>query len=88
MPRTELDARIREVAVESGATRSTAPGRSTSSGTATGSPRVVFEDADDEQFSVACRRLVVADGVRSPLGRVLGREWHRDTAYGVARGAT
>jgi flavin-dependent dehydrogenase len=28
--------------------------------------------------------LVVADGVRSPLGRVLGREWHRETAYGVA----
>jgi flavin-dependent dehydrogenase len=27
---------------------------------------------------------VVADGVRSPLGKVLGREWHRDTVYGVA----
>jgi menaquinone-9 beta-reductase len=27
---------------------------------------------------------VVADGARSPLGRVLGRRWHRDTAYGVA----
>jgi flavin-dependent dehydrogenase len=26
----------------------------------------------------------VADGVRSPLGKVLGREWHRDTVYGVA----
>ena len=45
---------------------------------------VVFESADDERFRVACRRLVVADGVRSPLGRVLGREWHRETAYGVA----
>jgi flavin-dependent dehydrogenase len=22
---------------------------------------------------------VVADGVRSPLGKVLGREWHRET---------
>ena len=31
-----------------------------------------------------CDRLVVADGVRSPLGRVLGRKWHRDTVYGVA----
>jgi len=28
--------------------------------------------------------LIVADGVRSQLGRVLGREWHRSTAYGVA----
>src|SRR4029078_2352231 len=33
---------------------------------------------------VGCRRLVVADGVRSPLGKLLGREWHRDTVYGVA----
>ena len=35
-------------------------------------------------WEIGCRRLVVADGVRSPLGRVLGREWHRDTVYGVA----
>jgi flavin-dependent dehydrogenase len=27
---------------------------------------------------------VVADGARSQLGRALGRQWHRDTAYGVA----
>ena len=37
-----------------------------------------------ERFEIACRRLVVADGVRSPLGKLLGREWHRDTVYGVA----
>ncbi|MBZ5735223.1 geranylgeranyl reductase family protein [Nocardioides sp. TRM66260-LWL] len=37
-----------------------------------------------ETVEIACRRLVVADGVRSPLGKVLGREWHRDTVYGVA----
>ena len=41
---------------------------------------VVFKDGRE----VACQRLVVADGVRSPLGKVLGREWHRDTVYGVA----
>lgn len=51
---------------------------------------VVFERrgeggrAGAQRFEVACRRLVVADGVRSPLGKVLGREWHRDTVYGVA----
>ena len=39
---------------------------------------------DGERFEVACDRLVVADGVRSPLGKLLGREWHRDTVYGVA----
>ena len=37
-----------------------------------------------ERASVRCRRLVVADGVRSPLGKKLGREWHRETVYGVA----
>ena len=34
--------------------------------------------------TVRCRRLVVADGARSQLGRQLGRSWHRETAYGVA----
>ncbi|TYL46271.1 geranylgeranyl reductase family protein [Nocardioides sp. BGMRC 2183] len=37
-----------------------------------------------ERVEIGCERLVVADGVRSPLGKVLGREWHRDTVYGVA----
>ncbi|WP_292604948.1 geranylgeranyl reductase family protein [Nocardioides sp. REDSEA-S30_B4] len=51
---------------------------------------VVFERRGEggrtgaQRFEIACRRLVVADGVRSPLGKVLGREWHRDTVYGVA----
>ncbi|MCW2782006.1 MAG: geranylgeranyl reductase family protein [Marmoricola sp.] len=44
----------------------------------------VLFDRSGEKFEVACERLIVADGVRSPLGRKLGREWHRDTAYGVA----
>jgi flavin-dependent dehydrogenase len=39
---------------------------------------------DGELFEVSCRRLVVADGVRSPLGKMLGREWHQDTVYAVA----
>jgi geranylgeranyl reductase family protein len=84
VPRTELDARIREVALEDGATpldgaRAVDVERDGGRVTA-----VIFESVDDERFRVACRRLVVADGVRSPLGRVLGREWHRETAYGVA----
>jgi flavin-dependent dehydrogenase len=33
---------------------------------------------------VGCRWLIVADGARSPLGRVLGRQWHQQTVYGVA----
>ena len=84
VPRTELDARIRGVAVEAGA-------RPFDGARAVGVERdgdrvraVVFELDDDTRVAVRCRRLVVADGVRSPLGRLLGREWHRDTAYGVA----
>src|SRR3954453_2409573 len=47
---------------------------------------VVFERGSrgGERLEIACGRLVVADGVRSPLGKLLGREWHRDTVYGVA----
>ncbi|MGY1639844.1 geranylgeranyl reductase family protein [Geodermatophilus sp. SYSU D00703] len=83
VPRTQLDARIREVALTDGATplqgaRAVDVERDGDRVTA-----VVFE-VGDETVTVGCRRLVVADGARSPLGRVLGREWHRDTAYGVA----
>jgi menaquinone-9 beta-reductase len=46
--------------------------------------QVHFRLRDRGIHSVRCRRLVVADGVRSPVGRLLGREWHRETAYGVA----
>jgi geranylgeranyl reductase family protein len=84
VPRMALDARIREVALKDGVTpldgaRAVDVERDGDRVTA-----VVFESVDDERFRVACRRLVVADGVRSPLGRLLGREWHRETAYGVA----
>lgn len=85
VPRTELDAKIRQVALDSGAVpvegaravdaERDAAGRVTS---------VVFELTDKSRHTIACDRLVIADGVRSPLGRVLGREWHRGTAYGVA----
>jgi geranylgeranyl reductase family protein len=44
---------------------------------------VVFKRGE-ETFEIGCERVIVADGVRSPLGKVLGREWHRDTVYGVA----
>jgi geranylgeranyl reductase family protein len=84
VPRTDLDARIRHVALDAGAVpmdgaRATDVTRDGARVTG-----VVFTLADRSTATVACQRLIVADGVRSPLGRVLGREWHRDTAYGVA----
>ena len=84
VPRTELDAGIRQVALDAGVTpleRARAVDVERDGDRVTG---VVFELADDRCATVACSRLVVADGARSPLGRVLGREWHRETAYGVA----
>ncbi len=84
VPRTELDARIREVALADGAVPlqgARAVDVERDGDRVTG---VVFETVDEQTVTVGCRRLVVADGVRSPLGRLLGREWHRDTAYGVA----
>lgn len=83
VPRTELDDRIRRIAVESGAaaaegTKAVAVEREGTRVTA-----VTFATAHGPR-TVGCERLVVADGVRSPLGKLLGRQWHRDTAYGVA----
>lgn len=86
VPRTQLDARIREVALADGAApldRARAvDAERDGSGRVTG---VVFAVGPEKRRHVVrCDRLVVADGVRSPLGKALGRQWHRDTAYGVA----
>jgi geranylgeranyl reductase family protein len=87
VPRTELDARIRADALSRGAT-----------GVQDARAVDVVRDGDrvsgvvftrgsgsrTQTFTIGCRRLVVADGARSQLGRVLGREWHQSTAFGVA----
>ena len=82
--RTELDDAIRQVAVDSGAKFI---GGMRAQGVELGSAgqitQVVFETATGEQ-RINCRRVIIADGVRSQLGRVLGRVWHRNTVYGVA----
>jgi flavin-dependent dehydrogenase len=38
----------------------------------------------DSGAEIGCEQLIVADGARSTLGRVLGREWHKETVYAVA----
>ena len=81
VPRTELDDRIRKAAEDAGA------------GMLLGCKCVDVERDSggrvsqlvlDDGRRVSCRWLIVADGARSPLGRVLGRQWHQDTVYGVA----
>ena len=83
VPRTVLDDAIRNVALDAGATARSehrAIEVRRSGDRVTG---VVFHTPSGAS-EVACRRLVVADGARSQLGRHLGREWHKQTAYGVA----
>lgn len=86
VPRLELDAKIREVAVDRGArtydgARAVAATHDPVSGRVTS---VTFRLADKSTVEISCHWLVVADGVRSQTGRLLGREWDRTTAYGVA----
>ena len=81
--RTELDDHLRTTAIKSGAA---AVDGARAVAVRMDGDRVaaVVLERDGERAEVACRRLVVADGVRSPLGKLLGREWHRDTVYAVA----
>ncbi len=81
--RTELDDHLRTTAIKSGV-RALDGARAVDVRREGGRVAAVIFKSADGTFEVACRRLVVADGVRSPLGKVLGREWHRDTVYAVA----
>lgn len=78
--RTELDDHLRTTALDAGATGLEDARAVDVRMDGDRVAAVVFKDGRE----VGCKRLIVADGVRSPLGKVLGREWHRDTVYGVA----
>ena len=81
--RVELDHRLRNRALQAGA-HPLPPAKAVDVVRAGDRVREVVFEADGKRRTVRCDRLVVADGVRSPLGRVLGRTWHKDTVYGVA----
>ena len=81
--RTELDDHLRTTAIKAGATAVDGARAVDVRRDGDRVAAVVFKRGV-ETWEIGCRRLVVADGVRSPLGRLLGREWHRDTVYGVA----
>ena len=83
VPRTELDDRIRTHAVEAGAT-GLEGAKAVDARVEGGRVKAVTFRRGEQTFDVECERLVVADGVRSGLGKVLGREWHQDTVYAVA----
>jgi menaquinone-9 beta-reductase len=81
VPRTELDDRIRSVAADEGAKMRLGVKAVAANHDSSGRVSAVVLDDGTE---VSCRELIVADGVRSTLGRTLGREWHRETVYGTA----
>jgi geranylgeranyl reductase family protein len=81
--RTELDDHLRTTAIKAGAEAIDGARAVDVRREGDRVAGVVFR-REGETFEIGCRRLVVADGVRSPLGKVLGREWHRETVYGVA----
>jgi geranylgeranyl reductase family protein len=81
--RTELDDHIRTTAMKSGAIGIDGA-RAVDVQVDAGRVTSVRFEADGESFELGCKRLIVADGVRSPVGKMLGRTWHRDTVYGVA----
>jgi geranylgeranyl reductase family protein len=82
-PRTLLDAAIRQVALDSGATAR--EGHQAVDVLRSGDrvSGVVFK-VGGERREIGCQQLIIADGARSQLSRILGREWHKNTAYGVA----
>ncbi|GAB4589319.1 geranylgeranyl reductase family protein [Nocardia sp. IFM 10818] len=83
VPRTELDDKLRETAVKSGARM--VDGAKVVE-VARDGDRVtgVSIKTDAGLRAVSCKTLIVADGVRSPVGKLLGRTWHRQYAYGTA----
>jgi flavin-dependent dehydrogenase len=81
VPRTELDDRIRKVAEDAGASMLLGVKAVDVSHDSRGRvDAVVLADGS----RVSCTWVIVADGARSPFGRVLGRQWHQETVYGVA----
>lgn len=81
VPRLELDERIRMVAEQRGATMRLGTKVSDVSYDSRGRVNAVIL-ADGSR--IGCAALIVADGARSPVGRILGRQWHQETVYGVA----
>lgn len=82
-PRMELDARILQVARDSGA--QVHEGHAATDVEMDGSGvSAVLADGPAGRIEYRPRTVIIADGARSQVGRLVGRTWHRDTAYGVA----
>ena len=82
-PRMLLDATILGVATDAGAVLH----QNTSAADVVlenGAIKSVIAKTDSGTTTFTAQHVIIADGARSQLGRKLNRQWHRDTAYGVA----
>jgi geranylgeranyl reductase family protein len=81
VPRTELDERIRQAAVDAGCRMRLGSKVVAAERDSCGRVSLLRLSSGAE---VACREVIIADGARSPVGRMLGRRWHQQTVYAVA----
>ena len=82
-PRKVLDATILGVATDAGAKLM----EQTSAADvilSDGKIESVITKSSGDDVQISAKQVIIADGAKSQLGRKLNREWHRDTAYGVA----
>ena len=82
-PRKVLDATILGVATDAGAKLL----EQTSAADVVlenGKIKAVIAKSHDDDVQISAKQVIIADGAKSQLGRKLNRQWHRDTAYGVA----
>lgn len=92
MSRVELDTFLLNAAADAGAqvfdgvaARKVVLGALNTGGTrGHGVREVELSDREGKPHTISARWLLVADGVRSTVGKQLGRAWHRDSVFGVA----
>jgi geranylgeranyl reductase family protein len=84
VPRTELDDRVRQVAADAGASMLLGCKVVGLQHNSSGRVSELAVRRSGGVSRIGCRAVIVADGARSPIGRRLGRQWHRQTVYGVA----
>lgn len=84
IPRTELDDRLRQVAADAGASMLLGSKVIHLQHDSSGRVSELIVRRNGTVSRISCQEVIVADGARSPIGRMLGRQWHQQSVYGVA----
>jgi geranylgeranyl reductase family protein len=81
--RTVLDNALRDAALDAGATGLDGH-KAVDVELTNGRLTAVVLRGRERTLRVEAEHVIVADGGKSHLGRILGREWHKETVFGVA----